>query len=373
MTVLGSAPFWFFTKKFWSFVRLKVAASIIAVPLAGTIVLSAATSSFADEGGVGFWVPGFFGSLSATPQVPGFSFANILYYSQVSAGGNVAFAKQVPLGNINANFNGNFNANVHGSAEPLYLAAPGYTFATPVLGGQANITVAIPYGRVQSSVDATIAGNLGLGGSGFTIGRSLTEAVTGIGDLGPMASLRWNFGVNNFMTYLTGNLTTGRYNQQRIANLGLGHNAIDAGGGYTYFDDKAGREFSAVLGFTYNFENEHTNYQNGINMHLDLGASQFLTKQWQVGLVGYWYQQLSCDSGLGNRLGCFESRVGGIGPQIGYVIPISKELQGYINLKGYGEFAAENRPQGWNAWLTFAISPAAPGEAPPSARRMITK
>ena len=24
-------------------------------------------------------------------------------------------------------------------------------------------------------------------------------------------------------------------------------------------------------------------------MHLDWGASQFLTKQWQVGVVGYWY------------------------------------------------------------------------------------
>ena len=368
----GGAPSWFFTKKFSrSFVRLSAAA--IAAPLAGTIVLSTATSSFADEGGVGFWVPGFFGSLSATPMVPGFSFANIFYYSQVSAGGNVAFAKQVPLGNINVNFNGNFNANVHGSAEPLYLAAPGYTFATPVLGGQANISVAIPYGRTEGSVDATIVGNLGLGGPGFTIGRSLTEAVTGIGDIGPMASLRWNFGVNNFMTYLTGNLTTGRYNEQRIANLGLGHNAIDGGGGYTYFDDKTGREFSAVLGFTYNFENKHTSYQNGINMHLDLGASQFLTKQWQVGLVGYWYQQISCDSGLGNRLGCFEARVGGIGPQIGYVIPISKDWQGYINLKGYGEFAAQNRPEGWNAWLTLAISPAPPGQAPPSATRMITK
>ena len=45
-------------------------------------------------------MPGFFGSLAAAPQVPGFSFGNILYYSQVSAGGNVAFAKQVPLGNI---------------------------------------------------------------------------------------------------------------------------------------------------------------------------------------------------------------------------------------------------------------------------------
>src|SRR5262245_3049742 len=366
----GSDPSWFFTKKFSrSFVRLSVAA--LAASVAGTTVLSTATNSLADEGGVSLWVPGFFGSLSAAPQVPGFSFGNILYYSQVKAGGNVAFAKQVSAGNINVNFNGNLNANVHGSAEPLYLAAPGYTFATPVLGGQFNITVAIPYGRLQSSVDATITGSFG--GPGFTIGRSLTEAVTGIGDIGPMASLRWNFGVNNVMTYLTGNLTTGVYHAGSIANLGIGHNAIDAGGAYTYFDEKTGREFSAVLGFTYNFENEHTNYQNGINMHLDWGASQFLTKQWQVGLVGYWYNQLSCDSGSGDRVGCFESRVVGIGPQIGYIFPISKEWQGYINLKSYGEFAAQNRAEGWNAWLTIAISPAAPGQPPPSATRMITK
>ena len=181
---------WFFTKEFSSScVRLKVTASAFA---AGAIVLSIANSSFADEGGVSFWVPGFFGSLAAAPQVPGFSFTNILYYAQVSAGGNVAFAKQVPLGNINVNFNGNFNANVHARVEPLYFAAPGYTFATPIFSGQANVIVAVPYGRITSSVDATILGNLGLGGPGFTIGRSLTETVSGIGDLVPMASLRWN-------------------------------------------------------------------------------------------------------------------------------------------------------------------------------------
>jgi len=365
---------WFFTEEFWrSFVRLKLAVSVAAIPVAGTVVVSTATSSLADEGGVSFWVPGFVASLAATPQVPGFSFANIVYYSQISAGGNVAFAKQVAAGNINVNFNGNLNANVHGSAEPLYLAIPGYTFATPVLGGQAAVILGIPYGRLQASVDATIAGNLGLGGPGFTVGRSLTEAVTGFGDLVPEALLRWNFGVNNFMTYITGNLTTGRYDPTRIANLGIGHNAIDVGGAYTYLNQKTGFEFSATLGFTYNFKNEHTQYQNGVNMHLDLGASQFLTKHWQVGLVGYLYDQLSCDTGLGNRVGCFEGRVAGIGPQVGYIFPISKEWQGYINVKGYGEFAAQNRPDGWNAWLTFAISPAAPGEAPPSAKRMITK
>jgi hypothetical protein len=95
-------------------------------------------------------------------------------------------------------------------------------------------------------------------------------------------------------------------------------------------------------------------------------------RTWQVGAVGYFYNQLSCDTGSGNRVGCFESRVIGVGPQIGYVFPIGKEHQGYLNLKGYKEFDASHRPEGWNLWLTFAITPAA--EPPPApTKRMIVK
>jgi hypothetical protein len=68
------------------------------------------------------------------------------------------------------------------------------------------------------------------------------------------------------------------------ANIGIGHGAIDAGGGYTYLNPQTGHEFSGVLGFTYNFTNQSTQYQNGVDMHFDWGASQFLTKQFQVGL-----------------------------------------------------------------------------------------
>jgi hypothetical protein len=125
-----------------------------------------------------------------------------------------------------------------------------------------------------------------------------------------------------------------------------------------------------VLGLTYNLVNQSTRYQNGVDMHLDLGTSRFITKQLQIGLVGYIYNQLSCDSGAGDRIGCFESRVVGVGPQIGYVIPLG-DFQGYVNLKGYKEFGAEHRPEGWNAWLTLAISPAAPRPTQPV--RMITK
>jgi len=344
---------------------LQLAAALLCVA-----VCSSSNFARADEGGVSFWVPGFFGSLAATPLTPGFSLANIYYHTSVSAGGNVAFARQVSRGNITANFTGVLNANLDAKAD-LYMAIPSYTFATPVLGGQASVALIVPYGRNRASVDATLTGTPGP--FPFTISGGSSDAVTGFGDLVPQFNLRWNQGVNNFMVYATGNLTTGRYDPTRLANLGIGHNAIDAGGGYTYFNPQTGHELSATLGFTYNFENVHTDYQNGVDMHLDVGASQFLTKQLQVGLVGYWYNQLSCDSGTGDRVGCFESRVAGIGPQIGYIIPISNDYQGYINLKGYKEFAAENRADGWNVWLTFAISPAAKQPPPAASKAIITK
>src|SRR6478672_1375878 len=99
-------------------------------------------------------------------------------------------------------------------------------------------------------------------------------------------------------------------------------------------------------------------YQNGVDLHFDWGASQFLTKQFQIGLVGYVYDEIGCDSGSGDRVGCFKSRVIGVGPQVGFIIPISATTQGYLNLKGYREFDNANRPDGWNAWVTFVLSPA---------------
>jgi hypothetical protein len=70
-------------------------------------------------------------------------------------------------------------------------------------------------------------------------------------------------------------------------------------------------------------------------------------------------------------LGGFRSRVLGVGPQIGYIFPVG-DMQGFLGLRGYGEFDAANRPSGWNTWLTFAISPAAPTAVTPT-RHLVTK
>ena len=328
----------------------------------------------ADEGGVSFWIPGFFGSLAAVPQqTPGWSTASIYYHTSVSAAGDVARAREIEIGGIPANLSATVNANLQANVD-LGLVVGTYTFATPVLGGQASASLMGAYGGNSTSLTGALAGTLTTPGGAIPFSRfdSINSSITAFGDLLPQFALRWNSGVNNYMTYITADLPVGAYESTRLANIGIGHWAIDAGGGYTYFDQKAGHEASAVLGFTYNFINPSTQYQSGVDMHLDWGVSQFLTKQIQVGLVGYLYQQLGCDSGSGDRVGCFQSRVAGVGPQFGYIFPMGDKLQGYLNLKGYGEFANANRPAGWNVWLTFQISPAAPTPPTPS-RPMFTK
>jgi hypothetical protein len=341
--------------------------------LGSTLATLAPTVAVADEGGVSFWLPGFFGSLAATPQQPGFTMASIYYHTTVSAGGDVALAREFQIGRVPANLSASLTANLNATGD-LGLVIPSYVLATPVLGGQAAVALMGIYGRTSTSLAGTLTGALtvpGFGAIPFMRSDSISDSVWGFGDLIPQFNLRWNNGVHNVMTYITGDIPVGAYDSTRLSNIGIGHGAIDAGAGYTYFNPQTGHEFSAVLGFTYNFMNPSTQYQNGVDMHLDWGASQFLTKQVQVGLVGYLYNQISCDSGSGDRIGCFESRVAGIGPQIGFIFPVG-DMQGYLNFKGYKEFAAEHRPEGWNTWVTFVISPAAP--TPPTPKRpMITK
>lgn len=294
-------------------------------------------SALADEGGVSFWLPGNFSSFVATPSDPGWTLPLIYYSSAAEAGAGKTFPRS-----------GRLTAGVDATAN-LFFVAPTYVVATPFAGGQASFGLAAAYGRLNAEVDATLAGP-----TGGVISGSESDSRTGISDLYPTASLKWNRGVHNYMTYVMAGIPVGAYDVDRLANLGTNHWAIDGGGGYTYLDPKKGHEFSAALGFTYNFENPDTDYQNGISSHLDWAASQFFSETFHAGLVGYVYYELTGDSGSGATLGDFKSQVVGLGPQAGWFFEVGAH-KWYFNLKGYWEFQAKNRPEGWNAWLTLAI------------------
>src|SRR5262249_48007136 len=85
-------------------------------------------------------------------------------------------------------------------------------------------------------------------------------------------------------------------------------------------------------------------------------------QQLRIGVVASGYQQLPCDKGTGDRVGCFKSSVYGVGPQIGYVLLLDEHYHAYFNAKAYVELGEHNRAAGSNFWLTLAISPAPPKE-----------
>jgi hypothetical protein len=111
--------------------------ALVAVAFAGVGI----DRALADEGGVGFWLPGQLGSLAAVPQTPGWNVGIIDYYTSVTGGGNVAAARQVTIGKLPQNVTVNLDANLHANGE-LGVFSPGYVFATPILGGQLAVSMA---------------------------------------------------------------------------------------------------------------------------------------------------------------------------------------------------------------------------------------
>lgn len=299
-----------------------------------TALGGSALSARADEGGVAFWLSGQYASFAAVPVSIGWSMPLIGYRYD----GGVSAEEELRPGNL--------VTEGLDTTMPLLMVQPTYAPKTKIWGAQAAFGLA--FGLSNNSSNANVA----VGGIPGGLYRS--DSVTGLTDLYPIASLSWTKDNNNWMAYVTGDIPVGSYDPNRLANIGIGHAAIDSGGGYTYFNEATGREFSAVLGVTYNFENNDTDYQNGIDIHLDWAVSQFLNKHWQVGLAGYVYGQLTGDSGPRAFQDGLKSSVAAIGPQIGYSFTMNNQAA-YMNLRAYWEFGAKNRVEGTAVFATASI------------------
>lgn len=318
--------------------RLSVGAVIAGLSAIG------AAPALADEAGASAWLPGQFASFAAVQGDPGFALETIYYTRSASASASRSFA-------IGASVAAGYSLD-----ENYVFVTPSYTFGDPVLNGQLWLGVTVAVGNAGTSVSAVLSGPSG------SVSGSRGDFMTGVGDLYPLATLKWQLGDHNLMTYATAAVPVGAYDATRLAGLGIGHWAIDGGLGYT-FANEAGLELSITAGITYNFVNPATQYQSGVDGHIDWGASVALGEALYVGAVGYFYEQLGPDSGAGARLGAFQSKVTAVGPQIGYALDLGV-VHADLNLRGYREFDAQNRPEGWNLWLTLSLSkfrPRAPG------------
>jgi hypothetical protein len=300
--------------------------------IAGWMLCCAVTSAVADEGGTAFWSSGQYASMAAIPPAAGWS-ANVGAYEYV---GSVGASKSLPIGRVLT-----LGARQRTAAFSLQ---PGYAPDAKLFGAQPFIGLSFGLGGNRTEGDVSILDT--------RISRS--ESLYAGTDLYPIASLAWTRDSDNWMTYVTGDLPVGAYQAARIANIGIGHGAIDAGGGYTYYDARSGMEWSAVLGLTYNWSNTHTDYRNGIDSHLDWAASRFVSSIWELGVAGYVYYQLTGDSGSGAVRGSFKAREAAVGPAIGYQFVVGGQ-QWQANLRAYWEFWAQNRFEGYAVFATLNI------------------
>ena len=150
-----------------------------------------------------------YGSLAATPQQPGWSLVNMYYHTTVSAGADVSRARELRSARVPVNLKANLNANLNATGD-IGIVIPSYVFATPVLGGQLAVGAIASYrpckhlpGGEPSAGHADAAGVRQHPVPGPR-SDSISDSVWGFGDLLPLASLRWNNGVHNVMTYITG-------------------------------------------------------------------------------------------------------------------------------------------------------------------------
>ena len=77
----------------------------------------------ADEAGVSFWLPGQYGSFSAVPSDPGWSFESSYYHASADASRGISFERG---GAIQAGMK---------SPSDLFMFTPTYAFKTPIFGG----------------------------------------------------------------------------------------------------------------------------------------------------------------------------------------------------------------------------------------------
>ena len=204
-----------------------------------------------------------------------------------------------------------------------------------VMGGNLGLGVTVPVGHID------IEASLAVGP--FAPSRQVDG--WGLGDVVPRAQLGWRAGDLAHTVWLQGVTPTGRYSPTFSPSTGLNRPGIDTGLAVTWTHKPSKLQFNGAAGFTFNFENQATDYRTGNEFHFEWAIGYELSKGLIVGVVGYDYRQLTGDSGPGAVLGRFNSRVDAIGAGLNYSTVIDK-MPLVFSLNHYHEFNAEHRFEG---------------------------
>ncbi|MEJ8827435.1 transporter [Variovorax humicola] len=289
----------------------------------------------AEEGGSGHYAPGSMASFvdAVAPQE-----AFLLRVNLVNYAGSASKDVALPIAGTTA-LGVDANSTAFGLTafwRPPIETGEGWSYA---------ISATVPYVWMSVSASAT-AGKYG---------ASLSSSSDGLGDM-VLMPLMLNQSINpdlNINYRLAFYAPTGSYEVGRLSNTGKNFWTVEPIIGLIYLGKQNGVEASLFTGIDFNRENPATQYKTGAQFHVDGTLAQHFP--WQgglagVGLTGYFYRQVTDDSGPGASLGAFRGQTTGLGPVASFVT----KLGGHdviAELKWLHEFEVQNRLKGDYVWL----------------------
>ena len=276
----------------------------------------------AAENGFSFYVPGLYGDVAvAVPPAPGtYLLSTSVYYSAKAP--ESLFPNEVDQ-NINADV---FAQLLRGFWVPR----------EKFLGPQVLTGFRISLMNTDVSVDFKTDTGL----------PPLSDKKVGFGDFAVLPlSLYWKYDDIYINLYQVISIPTGQYDQARPANVALHHWVFNTVLAFTWLDPKTGIEISATPGIIYNTENKDTNYQSGIEFHMDMMLNWRLSSSLTAGLHGSIYQQLTADKGAAPSLGDFKGQAYSLGPALIWNKTINDQTY-YASAKWLHEFGAKNKAEG---------------------------
>jgi hypothetical protein len=299
--------------------------SMIALAVAAVLASDGAEAA---EKGTGVYLLGFRGPLAGFTPPPGLFFQNDLFVYSGEAGGGI----QLPFG-------GEIIANVEATAI-LEMPTAVWVTRVQIAGGNLGFSATLPVG--SQDIKASL-GPFSVKDDIFTVGDPFVAAFLG-----------WHAGNFHWQTGVAVNVPIGDYQKGDIANISFNRWATDVFVTATWLDPALGLDVSGAAGVTFNGENPATNYETGTEFHLEGAISKYLSKELSIGLTGYYYNQLTGDSGSGARLGGFEGEVAAIGGTLGYTFQFGA-LPVSTRVKYFHEFNVRNRLEGDVGFLTVSM------------------
>ncbi|MDD5084506.1 MAG: transporter [Candidatus Omnitrophica bacterium] len=306
-------------------------AFFIAVLLMSLFAAGLPDTALAAEGGSGLYLLGYRVLLPGIMPEPGLYLRNDFYWYDASAGAVITEADEI-----------NLNGDLETFADLITVS---YVLpALKILDANYSIALIIPMARAKMGGDIKIAGQIVDNGVAKTSGG---------GDLCfTPASFGWHWNDLHCIAALSMFFPTGEYSKNKDITIGKNRFALDPNVALTWLDTKRGHELSAALGYTVNRANRATDYKTGDELHLDFTAAQHFPCGLALGAGGYYYQQITGDSGDGALMGSSRGRVVALGPVVSY----STKVKGHdigLSFKYFREFADENRWAGNAFFLTL--------------------